>query len=332
VASWTAYLDPREALARLRAARADVYFTRMQVDRLATVTGELNTTVLALRGEVEALRQEIAAEGGFPAVETRAGERHRTVLEAMRIVRDDDKSARATLWDLRQSDEYEQAFEEEEPLVTVLLTTYDNWPLLGERSLPAVLAQTYEHWEAIVVGDAAPDGARRLVESFGDSRLRFVNLPYRGPYPKRPDLGWMVFGTTPWNTGLALARGRWIASCSDDDALRPRAIEALVAHAREHRAEVPYGCYEQHSPNSEPERHGEFPPSWHHWGTQSALLHGGLRFMPLQPSDWIFGIGIDMSLMERMLRIGVRFSMLDEIVWDYYPSQLWTDRMSRETI
>ena len=44
--------------------------------------------------------------------------------------------------------------------------------------------------------------------------------------------------------------------------------------------------------------------------------------MPLQPTDWMFGIPNDMSLLERMLRIGVRFSMLEETVVDYYPSQL----------
>jgi glycosyltransferase involved in cell wall biosynthesis len=265
------------------------------------------------------------------AQDSRAEERHSTLLEALRIVRDDDVSARAALWAMRDSAEYERAFEEDEPLVTVILTTYYNWPLLGERSLPSVLAQTYEHWEAIVVGDAAPDDARRVVESFGDKRLRFVNLPYRGPYPKRFDQGYLVSGTTPWNTGLALSRGRWVASNSDDDSLRPNHIESLLAHARERRAEVSYGYIHQVEPDSPGTRLGEFPPSWGHWGTQSSLLHAGLRFMPMQPTDWLFGIPNDMSLLQRMLRIGVRFSMLEETVVDYYPSPLWSDRTSSGT-
>ena len=56
------------------------------------------------------------------------------------------------------------------------------------------------------------------------------------------------------------------------------------------------------------------------------MLHAGLTFLPLQPNDWIFGVPNDISLLERMLRIGVRFSMLEEPVVDYYPSQLWSDR------
>ena len=31
----------------------------------------------------------------------------------------------------------------------------------------------------------------------------------------------------------------------------------------------------------------------------------------------------DCFLLERMLRAGVRFAMVDQIVYDYYPSSLW---------
>ena len=45
----------------------------------------------------------------------------------------------------------------------------------------------------------------------------------------------------------------------------------------------------------------------------------------------MFGIANDWSLGERMLRIGVRFSLLEETVVDCYPTNSWTDRMSRES-
>jgi hypothetical protein len=31
----------------------------------------------------------------------------------------------------------------------------------------------------------------------------------------------------------------------------------------------------------------------------------------------------DIYMLERMLRVGVRFAMLDEVVLDYFPSGLW---------
>ena len=165
-----------------------------------------------------------------------AERRHERLLLALRMVRDEDARSRATLWGLRSTPEYEAAFTEPEPLVSILITTYMNWPLLRDRCLPSVLAQTYERWEAIVVGDAAPDDARKVVESFGDTRIRFVNLPYRGPYPDDPQDAWHSSGTTPWNTAMALSKGSWIGSNSDDDALRPHYVESLLAHAREQRA------------------------------------------------------------------------------------------------
>jgi hypothetical protein len=153
-----------------------------------------------------------------------------------------------------------------------------------------------------------------------------VNLPYRGPYPEDPRDAWQISGTTPWNTGLALARGRWVGSTSDDDALRPNYVASLLELARRDRAEVPYGFIEALAPDGPSERLGAFPPYSGQWNLQSSLLHAGLRFLPLQPSDWVFDVPNDVSLLERMLRIGVRFAMHDEPVVDIYPSRLWSGR------
>ena len=327
----------RELWERLRVVRADMRAARIHSEALvgmaagaevvaaetARAVAACQTELTAVRAELGELRAELAQ-----AAETAASNHERTLL-GLRMVRDDDAAARAALWALRATAEYEAAFEEDEPLVTILITTYLNWPLLRDRSLPSVLAQTYERFEAIVIGDAAPDEARRVVESFGDERLRFVNLPYRGPYPDNPADAWRISGTTPWNTGFSLAKGRWIGSNSDDDALRPRYVESLLAHARETHSEVPYGYIDQRRPDEPSDQLGTFPPSYGHWGTQSSLLHAGLGFLPLQPSDWVFGVPNDISLLERMLRIGVRFSMLEEPVVDYYPSQLWSERENR---
>ncbi|MFZ0040368.1 MAG: glycosyltransferase [Solirubrobacteraceae bacterium] len=209
--------------------------------------------------------------------------------------------------------------------MTIIVTTYNRPELLRERALPSMLAQTYERLECIVVGDASADAAE-VVRSFGDTRLRFVNLPYRGPYPDRSEDAWLVGGTIPHNTGLALARGRWIGVVNDDDALRRTCVESLLELARTAHAEVPYGWAVQHLPNGESGRVGRFPPANGAWGLQSSLIHSGLRYLPLQPTDWLFGIAHDGGLVERMLRIGVRFAMLDDVVFDYYPSLFWTDR------
>ena len=227
---------------------------------------------------------------------------------------------------LRRSEEYEHAFTEDEPLVTVFVTTYNNWRLLRERALPSVLAQTYEHFECLVIGDAAPLEAEEAVESFNDPRLRFLNLPYRGPYPPDRRDAWPIYGTTTGNTALALSNGRWIGAVSDDDALSPAYVESLLALAKRDRAEVAYGQLRWRDPELPDRVDGTFPPTFGHWGFQCSLIHGGLRHFPLEPSDWLFGIPSDWAWAERMLRIGVRFAMVEQVMVDYFPSHRWTDR------
>jgi hypothetical protein len=254
---------------------------------------------------------------------------HERAMTAMRMVRDQDSASQRVLWTLRATREYEAAFEEDEPLVSVIIPTFSEWSLLRDRAIPSVLAQTYDHWEVIVVGDGAPDEAREVVESFHDERIRFVNLPYRGPYPEDTRSAWYVSGTIPWNTGIALARGQWIASSGDDDALKPTHLESLLECARRERAEVAYGLIHWRVPDSEGSLVGTFPPQLGQWQMQVSLLHNCLRFLPLEPSDWVFEIPNDWSLAERMLRIGVRFAMIQEPVADCYPHHLWVGREDR---
>jgi Glycosyl transferase family 2 len=263
-------------------------------------------------------------------LDARTAAEHQRQMQALRIVRDHDAAARERLWALRDSDDYALAFDEDEPLVTIIITTYNNWPLLRERSLPSVLAQTYQRFECLVVGDAAPPEAAAAVASFGDPRLRFVNLPYRGPYPSESTDAWLVSGTTPFNTGLALAEGRWTGSVSDDDALSPRYLESLLNLARTQRAEVAYGVIHQREPDSDGTMLGTFPPQLAQWGTQCSIFHAALRYLPLEPTDWLFGVPNDWGLADRMLRIGVRFAMLNEVVVDYYPSFHWKTRPAGE--
>ena len=315
---------------RVRAVRADIRATRALAEHLVVANDDIRETVTVSRVHVDAITarlDELAAQ--IDELDAARAADHRHLIDVLRVVRDDDATARERLWELRATEAYARAYDESDPLVSIVVTTYRNWPLMRDRCLPSVLAQTHENFECIVVGDAAPPEAEDVVASFKDDRLRFINLPYRGPYPARPEDAWLVSGTTPFNTGCAIARGQWIASNSDDDALRPDHLRTLLALARETRAEVAYGTIAQIEPGDRTTRLGGFPPAPGQWGIQCSLLHAGLRFMPLQPTEWLFGIPNDSSLLERMLRIGVRFSMTEDPVVDYYPSSLWSDRLTR---
>ena len=160
------------------------------------------------------------------------------------------------------------------------------------------------------------------MRSFDDPRIRFENLTVRGPYPTRSGAVLARGGDRPGNECLRLARGQWIAHNSDDDAFTPDHVEVLLAEARARRLELVFGKIRRLDPQGGDIIIGTFAPDAPgQFGVQAMLFHRGLRPFPHdllvfdQPGDWVW--------LRRMMRIGVRMGMIDDIVVDYYPSQLW---------
>jgi uncharacterized coiled-coil protein SlyX len=240
---------------------------------------------------------------------------------ALRHIYEEDGAQRRRLYALRGSEEYELAFSEEEPLVSFVVPTYDRFESLRDTSLPSILAQTYSNLEVIVSGDCSPPQTERVVAEIGDPRVRFVNRTVRGPYPEDRGVRWYMIGTPPFNDGLALACGRWIAVLGDDDAVRPDHVEVLLAAARENRYEHCYGRHLVHYPSGETLEVGRFPPERGQFVLQTALFHAGLSFFQMEPADYLFEEPNDWSLCRRMMQAGVRFGMVDAILADKYESR-----------
>jgi glycosyltransferase involved in cell wall biosynthesis len=186
-----------------------------------------------------------------------------------------------------------------------------------------VLAQTYERIEVVIVGDAVGPEVADAVKSVGDPRIRYTNLTHRGPYPDDRERLWCVAGGPPMNEAMRIARGRWIAQMDDDDAATPDRIELLVRAVQERRLEWCYGRLRKHSPDGGVEILGEFPPSFAGFGVQASITHADLRFLTSELGDAAFRIVGDWARVRRMMRIGVRIGMIDDIVLDYYPARLW---------
>jgi hypothetical protein len=254
-----------------------------------------------------------------------ASARHAQVVEILHLLRDDEPANRERLWTLRSTPEYELAFEEPEPLVSFCIATYASTRTLLERALPSVLAQTYERIEVVIVGDAAAPEVGDAVRKIGDPRVRYANMSMRGPYPEDPAARWHVAGGPPLNEAMRLARGRWIAGMDDDDEATPDRVELLLGAARARRLELSYGRLEMRSPSGAVRHLGTFPPAWGEIGIQSTLVHAGLRFVAPELSDALFGLPGDWSRIRRMMRMGVRMGMIDDVVVRYYPNREWAD-------
>lgn len=301
------------------ATRNPVRALRILAERLSAILTQqqaIQSSVNELTARVDALTEEVRTSAD-PLMLARQ-------MQVLRAIYDEEPGNRRRLWTLRESPEYARPFDEDGPLVTVHITTYSNAEGLANRSIPSVLAQTYDNLEVIVVGDAATPAVEEAARSFDDPRLRFVNLTVRGPYPDDPVDLWHVAGTAPANEGLRLAKGQWITMNCDDDAFTPNHVEVLLAEARRRRLELVYGKIRRIDPDGHEMLIGEFPPSAPgEFGVQAALMHRGLRMFPYELVDAVFGDPGDWAWVRRMVRLGVKMAMIDDIVVDYFPSQLW---------
>jgi hypothetical protein len=266
-------------------------------------------------GALEAATGAVAAELGTLAESTRRQE----VL--VRALAAEESANRRRLWELRESPRYAKAFSAAEPLVTVALVTRERSRLLEERSLPAILGQSYERLEILVIGDDADDATRTAVRAVGDERVRFIDLRTR-VVREPPDVHWYAAKTLPLGEAYGTARGRWILEADDDDELRPNAVADLLALAREEQAEVAYGQFHIHARTGDVHRIGTFPPAHGHFTLGAALVHSGLRFFAREFHAADLGIPGDWYRAERMLRAGVRFAFLPQPLLEYYPTRM----------
>ncbi len=69
---------------------------------------------------------------------------------------------------MREAKRYRRPWSEERPLVSVTVATLGR-PELTTRSLPSILAQTYENIEVIVAGDGAPSETEDAIAELADS-------------------------------------------------------------------------------------------------------------------------------------------------------------------
>jgi glycosyltransferase involved in cell wall biosynthesis len=225
----------------------------------------------------------------------------------------------AELMHARREPTYEAAYSER-PLMSVRIGVYRPGPLLFERALPSVLAQTYPRWEAILVSDGPDEETAARVEGLGDDRVRLVQRPHNGPYPTDPAKRWRVAGVHPFNQAVADARGSWIAPLDQDDEWTSDHLEVLLAAAQRTRAEVVYGAARVVLGDSAETWFGSWPPQLGEFGFQAAIYHGHLADFCYDINAHLLDEPADWNLARRMLEAGVNFEFVEQIVASYWPT------------
>lgn len=90
------------------------------------------------------------------------------------------------------------------PLVSVVMPAFNAGKYI-HTSISSVLAQSYDNIELIIINDGSSDNTLQVAQSFSDKRIRIINIvENRG----------IVYAL---NTGLKVARGKYIARMDADD-------------------------------------------------------------------------------------------------------------------
>jgi glycosyltransferase involved in cell wall biosynthesis len=205
-----------------------------------------------------------------------------------------------------------------EPLVSVLIPTYNRRELLTERSLPSVLRQTYQNLEIIIVGDHCIDDTEEKIKEFTDKRIKFYNLSERVKYPDNPYYKWMVGGSVPANEAIRLSSGEWIAPLDDDDEFSDDHIEILLKLAIKNDYEVIYGKVEMEIEPNIWKDLGSYPLQINNISRMSALYSSKLKFIKYDINCWKYREPSDWNMWRRMEEAGAKIGFIDKIVGKHY--------------
>ena len=100
-------------------------------------------------------------------------------------------------------------------LVSIIMPVHNAERFL-EEAIRSVMAQTYPHWELLVIDDASTDSSMDIATRLAaeDNRIKVHSNPTPTGYP-----------ATPRNMAVDLAKGRYIAFLDSDDAWLPGKLE-----------------------------------------------------------------------------------------------------------
>lgn len=103
------------------------------------------------------------------------------------------------------------------------------------RSIESVLGQRHAQFELLVVDDASTDATAQLVDGYAmaDARVRLIRQPANGGV------------AAARNTGIAAARGEYVAFLDSDDWWHPAKLERQLAQMRRENAQVSYCSYQR---------------------------------------------------------------------------------------
>jgi glycosyltransferase involved in cell wall biosynthesis len=206
------------------------------------------------------------------------------------------------------------------PLVSIIIATYNRSNILINRTIPSLINQTYKNIEIVVIGDHCIDDTALKITRILDPRVKFYDLSRRGKYPRHIKDRWFVQGTKPRNIGMQLASGLWFVFISDDEILYPHHIETLLTAAQQGNLEFISAAYEE-------EREGlvnkvlplAFDPTKPNLicgGMQTWMYRSYLKIFKWNIHSWrkTFNRPVDYDLVIRFNSCGIKMGYIENVV------------------
>lgn len=121
------------------------------------------------------------------------------------------------------------------PIVSILTPCY-NASATIRQAIESVLAQTYPHWEMILVDDCSTDNTEAVIKEYAanDNRIIYLRTDRNTGAP-----------SIPRNIGLDYAKGEYVALLDSDDVWLPQKLEEQVAFAINNDYDFVYSNYEK---------------------------------------------------------------------------------------
>jgi glycosyltransferase involved in cell wall biosynthesis len=116
------------------------------------------------------------------------------------------------------------------PLVSIITPTYNHEQFIAE-CIESVLAQTYQHWEQIIIDDGSNDRTAEIAARYADERIKYIRQDHRGIWR----LGEL------YNNALRRANGEFIAILEGDDFWPSYKLERQIAAQKSHDAILSWG-------------------------------------------------------------------------------------------
>ena len=104
----------------------------------------------------------------------------------------------------------------EQPLVSIIIPTYNRADLIGE-TLDSIIGQTYQNWECIVVDDGSTDNTEEVLNHYIEKETRISYYKRQSNY--KPG------GNGARNYGFDISKGEYINWFDSDDVMLPEKIE-----------------------------------------------------------------------------------------------------------